>query len=138
MPGASTASRSARALCPQPNGPSGGASGGEFQPAGWTTPQAHDSTKRGSGQSYAANGAGNACLATLAETAGCPIPRANDSGGPQPCPNRIGGPSLPRPALLFLPDMTGWKLNPAFSLWLMVYPEEWACCGARAMQSCRR
>ena len=36
------------------------------------------------------------------------------------------------------PEMTGWKLNPAFSLWLMGYPEEWASCGARAMQSCRR
>ncbi len=29
-------------------------------------------------------------------------------------------------------------LNPAFSLWLMGYPAEWASCGARAMQSCRK
>jgi hypothetical protein len=28
-------------------------------------------------------------------------------------------------------------LNPRFSLWLMGYPEEWASCGERAMQSCR-
>ena len=27
-------------------------------------------------------------------------------------------------------------LNPRFSLWLMGYPEEWASCGERAMQSC--
>jgi len=30
------------------------------------------------------------------------------------------------------------QLNPAFSLWLQGYPEEWASCGARAMQSSRR
>jgi hypothetical protein len=29
-------------------------------------------------------------------------------------------------------------LNPRFSLWLMGYPAEWACCGERAMQSCRK
>jgi len=31
----------------------------------------------------------------------------------------------------------GLALNPRFSLWLMGYPDEWASCGARAMQSCR-
>jgi len=42
----------------------------------------------------------------------------------------------------YLPE--GWeipkngKLNPGFSLWLMGYPAEWVCCGARAMQSCRK
>lgn len=30
------------------------------------------------------------------------------------------------------------RLNPRFSLWLMGYPAEWACCGALAMQSFRR
>jgi hypothetical protein len=35
-------------------------------------------------------------------------------------------------------DMAGWKLNPRFSLWLMGYPDEWACCGERAMQSSRK
>jgi hypothetical protein len=29
-------------------------------------------------------------------------------------------------------------LNPAFSLWLMGYPAEWASCGAQAMQSSRK
>ena len=37
-----------------------------------------------------------------------------------------------------LPDMTGWKLNPAFSLWLMGYPAAWASCGERAMQFIRK
>lgn len=31
-----------------------------------------------------------------------------------------------------------YQLNPLFSLWLMGYPVEWACCGARAMQSRRK
>jgi hypothetical protein len=30
------------------------------------------------------------------------------------------------------------QLNPAFSLWLMGFPTEWAYCGARAMPSSRR
>ena len=30
------------------------------------------------------------------------------------------------------------QLNPRFSLWLMGFPEEWASCGERAMQSLRR
>src|SRR5690606_13490507 len=29
-------------------------------------------------------------------------------------------------------------LNPALSLWLMGYPDEWLSCGARAMESARR
>src|SRR5690606_16859902 len=29
-------------------------------------------------------------------------------------------------------------LNPALSLWLMGYPDEWLSCGVRAMQSSRR
>jgi hypothetical protein len=36
----------------------------------------------------------------------------------------------------------GYRLNPGFSLWLMIgiptIVDAWACCGVRAMQSCRR
>jgi hypothetical protein len=32
----------------------------------------------------------------------------------------------------------GGQLNPAFSLWLMGFPDAWGSCGARAMQSCRK
>ena len=33
---------------------------------------------------------------------------------------------------------SGGQLNPRFSLWLMGYPDEWACSGERAMQSFQR
>jgi len=36
------------------------------------------------------------------------------------------------------PGLTGWKLNPRFSLWLMGYPAAWASCGERAMQFIRK
>jgi hypothetical protein len=38
------------------------------------------------------------------------------------------------------PATTGGSgvLSPRFSLWLMGFPEEWACCGERAMQSYRK
>lgn len=55
---------------------------------------------------------------------------------------------LPRVAQLAGQTLTGadaltensgsCRLNVKFSLWLMGYPEEWACCGERAMQSCRK
>ena len=34
--------------------------------------------------------------------------------------------------------VAAFRLNPLFALWLMGYPVAWACCGARAMQSCRK
>ena len=37
---------------------------GESGSSSWHTPQAHDTHQRGIGQNYAANGAGNGCLAT--------------------------------------------------------------------------
>ena len=41
---------------------------------GWTTPQAHDATMRGAGQTYEKNGAGNKCLARDATLTGWPTP----------------------------------------------------------------
>jgi hypothetical protein len=35
-------------------------------------------------------------------------------------------------------NQDAYRLNPRFSLWLMGYPEEWASCGERAMQSSRK
>ena len=37
-----------------------------------------------------------------------------------------------------VPTESRGALNPAFILWLMGYPDEWVCSGARAMQSCRK
>lgn len=84
--------------------------------SGWTTPQAHDSHPRGVGQSYESNGAGNSCLARDAQTSG-PTPTGTSA--------ETGSTAV-------------FRLNPRFSLWLMGYPEEWACCGERAMLSCRK
>jgi hypothetical protein len=53
-------------------------------------------------------------------------------------PIQSGGPAATGKQGEFPPDMAGWKLNPRFSLWLMGYPDEWACCGERAMQSSRK
>jgi hypothetical protein len=33
-----------------------------------------------------------------------------------------------------MPDMTGWKLNPRFSAWLMGYPKAWTEAGLRSIQ----
>lgn len=39
--------------------------------------------------------------------------------------------SLTRTALLHLPNMQGWRLNPLFSLWLMGFPPIWFKCACR-------
>ena len=49
--------------------------------ATWTTPQAHDATPRGSGQTYEKNGAGNACLARDASLATWATPDARTGRG---------------------------------------------------------
>jgi hypothetical protein len=35
-------------------------------------------------------------------------------------------------------DTDGYQLNPRFPLWLQGYPDEWASCGERGIQSCRK
>jgi len=97
-------------------------------------------------------------LPRVARLSGWPTPQednANNSMGHKgtaysdlPTTAQLTGPTLstgPAPMASIegcLPD--GWnppasgKLNPAFSLWLMGYPAEWASCGAQAMQSCRQ
>lgn len=51
---------------------------------------------------------------------------------------RQAGMALPSGGLAGMGNCEGYRLNPKFSLWLQGYPAEWACLGARAMQSCRR
>ena len=51
---------------------------------------------------------------------------------------RQAGMVLPSGGLAGMGNYEGYRLNPKFSLWLQGYPAEWACCGARAMQSCRK
>ena len=72
-----------------------------------------------------------------ARTAGYPTPNATDSTGPG-TEGRDGGENLQTAVTAMAPNMAGWKLNPAFSLWLMGYPAAWASCGALAMQSTRK
>jgi hypothetical protein len=46
---------------------------------------------------------------------------------------RSGGGDLESTALYTgLPDMKGWRLNPAFSAWIMGYSKIWLVCGRRA------
>lgn len=74
-------------------------------------------------------------VSAQAQMAGFPTPhsRAN-AGGEYSDPekaiarlkNQDRNNDLNEAAFLFaMPDMTGWKLNPAFSLWLMGYPAAW-------------
>ena len=73
------------------------------------------------------------------QTAGYPTPQednANNSMGHK----GTAFSDLPTTAMdaFKMPDMTGWKLNPAFSGWLMGYPKSWMEAGLRAMQNCSR
>jgi hypothetical protein len=112
--------------------------------AGWTTPQAHDVTARGKGQKEK-HGTKHGCADLNADVqmAGYPTPQTAEPGGaarPSRAATNRKTEYLGREAekLFALPDMTGWALNPRFSLWLQGYPDAWSSCGARAMRSCRR
>lgn len=107
---------------------------GEFLPDGWRTPtEAETHNQDYSTQIY---------LQNQAQTAGWVSPTSQDHsrGSKPPRPQDRGVPLSQQATIqnLRLPDMEGWKLNPRFSLWLMGYPDEWACCGERAMQSYRK
>ena len=79
--------------------------------AGWATPTARDwkSAKR-----------------TESEQVKSPPLSHQAHGAIQPIPTAETGKS------------GAFQLNPAFSLWLMGFPAEWASCGAAAMQSSRK
>ena len=80
----------------------------QAEAAGYTTPQAHDISPRGKNQKEK-HGTKHGCADLNADS-----------------------------EKFRMPDMTGWKLNPRFSLWLMGYPIEWASCGELVTRSSRK
>jgi hypothetical protein len=116
-------------------GPAETGSAGESPVDGWATPTALKLTPQSRD---------NRCLARDVFLAGYPTPRTITGGAESAARKRelgrenSGGGDLQAEVEAFrMPDMTGWKLNPLFSLWLMGFPREWASCGVRAMQSAR-
>ncbi len=83
----------------------------------WATP-AHRDYRTPNVKSYADRGGG---------AKGEQLPNQVQHSGPVPSPSYAGTGST-----------AGYRLNPLFSLWLMGYRTEWASCGARAMQLCRK
>ena len=106
--------------------------------AGWATP---------TGTERSGQGEKNTSLMQQARLSGWAtptVPRAHDSdktAGNGQCKQMDIYKQLLGPRQSLSPAPTerpaGLALNPRFSLWLMGYPDEWASCGARAMQSCR-
>src|SRR5690606_2422945 len=125
-----------------------------LSPKGWTTPQAHDGSPRGRGQK-ARHGTKHGCadLNRDAQMAGWRTPSGSDGeGGTMDIPMAMREGYTPKLKLRDqaplasgamqsgspAPTERRGALNPALSLWLMGYPDEWLSCGVRAMQSSRR
>lgn len=117
---------------------------------GWPTPRTPtggaESAERKQGLGRTESGGSD--LQATAQTAGWPTPMAGSPGTEQY--NEAGDTCNGRQTRLLAsgptPDGTnapmencaGFRLNPRFSLWLQGYPDEWASCGERVMQSCRK
>jgi len=104
---------------------------------GWPTPRAND----GTGDKIPPGRQGGVALKTVA---GWLTPRVDESASDR---KRNGKPNRQGLARLASGTMQSGSpvqterrgaLNPALSLWLMGYPDEWLSCGVRAMQSSRR
>lgn len=102
---------------------------------GWNTPTVRDTRNSGG------EGKNPRDLARQTALAGWATPNAADAtgthGGRQVTSLRTqasGPPSTCSPAST---EKRG-ALNPEYSRWLMGYPAAWGCCGATAMQSCRK
>ena len=94
---------------------------GEFRQDGWKTPTA-SKLSGGTSEGY------TEVLVEQVQHAGFVTPQVKDfrSGMLDRWMNPVHAVSINDQAEVFrLPDMTGWKLNPAFSLWLMGYPVAW-------------
>ncbi len=125
---------------------------------GWPTPRtptggAESADRK---QELGRTESGGSDLAATAQLAGWPTPEAEEAR--RGFQNRNNGKkgsqkSLTTVAVESLAQLSGptqsessaktekpaaFQLNPRFSLWLMGFPAEWAFCGARAMQSCRK
>ena len=124
---------------------------GEFLPdgaqtAGWQTPDAYNDPKSGGskpGQDSYGKSHKQLHLHHQAETAGYPTARCQNTRETKPRQDEDGNwtdrGNLEETTEVFrLPNMAGWKLNPAFSGWLMGYPKAWMEAGLRAMQNCSR
>ena len=124
-------------------------SGKDF--GGWPTPRTRtggpESAERK--QELGRTRSGGSDLQAVALTAGWPTPSTRDQkGGYQG--GRIRNGKISTDTLDVVAQISGTAstspaptekpgaLNPAFSLWLMGYPTEWASCGARATPSSRK
>lgn len=110
---------------------------GQAKAAGWCTPMERDHSR--GNQPPRPHDTGIP-LSQQAVMAGYPTPSDRDGRRPGSEMKSTQGAALKRDVVLWfdMPDMTGWKLNPRFSLWLQGYPAEWAYCGAPAMRSSRK
>lgn len=117
--------------------------------AGWATPRSGKTTDENSETWKARNQAGDVATMPLtlqSNMAGWPTPSANeDAAGTEKGDMQV---MLSHVSLKCGTEANGttaatekqdaYRLNPLFSLWLMGFPAEWACSGARAMQSYRK
>jgi hypothetical protein len=111
--------------------------GAQAQMAGWATPQASDNVEG----SRTAETSRQKCLGRdMNLIANYPTPNQTDSKGLDTSRygqegmtgNRMHRLSDFAATQMPTPDMTGWRLNARFSLWLQGFPRKWADSGLRA------